>query len=189
MSGDSLGRWKRGILFDSIELGICTSRCCGLHAANVELILCPWRVLAKRPERRDITTIGESCHGARDSWVSVRRWWGFSILSLTNVVSAQIVLPGVFLTKILLVDVNVTIGQFVYPKQALMFRWLGWARDMRAWDKRFFWRWNWFCGVSFIRLTTWKQVLMFRWLLWARDMRANSSQFWGICKTTLLAML
>ena len=84
---------------------------------------------------------------------------------------------------------NVTIGQFVYPKQALMFRWLGWARDMRAWDKRFFWRWNWFCGVSFIRLTTWKQVLVFRWPRRAKDMRANSSQFWGICKTTLLAML
>jgi hypothetical protein len=43
----------------TIKLGICTSRDCGLHAADVELSYAhAWRPFAERSERKGITTKG-----------------------------------------------------------------------------------------------------------------------------------
>lgn len=45
--------------FFQIKLGICTSRCCGLHAADVELSYAHGGRLPNVPERKGITTIGK----------------------------------------------------------------------------------------------------------------------------------
>lgn len=42
-----------------IKLGICTSRCCGLHAADVELSYAHGGRLPNVPGRKGITTIGK----------------------------------------------------------------------------------------------------------------------------------